>query len=404
MKSLRNCVIALAVALTLASCSQDNPVDKHPERNITAADQKTIANSNDFGYDLFKLVEKDNPGKNVFLSPLSVSFALGMTYNGASGSTREAFVNVLRLAGMDSIEVNDSYRNVSDILYSLDDKVKFSLANSIWYKQEYSFEKTFIDLNKKYFNAEVTALDFNSPDAAGIINKWVEENTGGKIKKLIESVSPEMIMYLINTIYFDAPWKYKFDKTKTIDGEFINSNGETINCKLMQNSGKFLCWRDQTVTALSLPYGNGSFRMLLLMPEGSISDYIAGLDNSDINAIDALLAERETDIVIPRFTMDFDVKLNDYLSAMGLSIAFDPNTADFYNMYKASDELYISEVKHKSYVEVDEEGTVAAAATSVGIGNTATPPTYVFNKPFVFLITDTKTNTVMFIGKLEKPL
>jgi serpin B len=330
--------------------------------------------------------------------------ALGMAYNGSAGTTRDAFVNTLHFIGMDEIAINESYKNINDILSKLDNSVKFGLANSIWYRQGWTFEQNFIDINKKYFYAEVSALDFSDPLAPGIINNWVESKTNGKIKKLLDKISESTVMYLINTIYFNAPWKFKFDKNKTRTELFYNSNKIAINCNMMNSFGGYDQYTDETVTALSLPYGNGSFRMLLLQPQGvNIDEYIAQLDYTKFAEINAALKKININISVPRFKMEFEDKLNDYLANLGLSIAFMPGAADFSNMYKGPESLFISEVKHKSYVDVNEEGTEAAAATSIGIDLTSTPNSFKFNSPFVFIIHDTKTNTVMFIGKMEKP-
>lgn len=395
---------ALLITIALVSCSTDGPVDIHPEKNLTLTDKQMISTANDFGFDIFKSVNKNFQGQNVFISPLSISMALGMAYNGSAGTTRDAFVNTLHYIGMDETAINESYKNINDILSKLDNNVKFGLANSIWYRQGWTFEQNFIDINKKYFYAEVSALDFSDPLAPGVINNWVESKTNGKIKKLLDKISESTVMYLINTIYFNAPWKFKFDKNKTTTELFHNSNKIAINCNMMNSYGGYDQYTDETLTALSLPYGNGSFRMLLLQPQGvNIDEYIAQLDYTKFAEINATLKKININISVPRFKMEFEDKLNDYLANLGLSIAFMPGAADFSNMYKGPESLFISEVKHKSYVDVNEEGTEAAAATSIGIDLTATPNSFKFNSPFVFIIHDTKTNTVMFIGKMEKP-
>lgn len=394
----------LLATVILISCGVEEPIDTHPEKNLKESDKELIAKANVFGFEIFKSVNKKFFGKNVFISPLSISMALGMAYNGSAGDTREAFEGMLGFAGMDENTVNESYRNINSILPKLDKDVKFSLANSIWYRNGWVFEQSFIDLNKKYFNAEVKGLDFHSPLAPGEINNWVESKTNGKIKKLINVIPDEMVMYLINTIYFNAPWRFKFDKTKTVTDLFYSSEKIAINSFMMNAHREYDLYTNDGIQAVSLPYGNGSFRMLLVQPETmNIDEYIDKFDYNEFLDINKNLRSTKTYLFIPRFKMEFEETLNEYLKKMGLEIAFIPELADFTRIYKGPEKLYISEVKHKSYVEVNEEGTEAAAATSIGMGTTSMPVSLKFNKPFIFIIHDVKTNTVMFIGKMEKP-
>ena len=186
MRIAMKCFGVLMAVVMIVSCGIDEPADIHPEKNLTENDRVVVSNTNDFGFDVFRSVNRDNPGANVFISPLSISMALGMAYNGSAGTTRDAFTDVLGLGGMSDELINQSYWNINDILTKLDKNVRFGLANSIWYRSGWLFEQNFIDINKKYFNAEVRGLDFGNPLSPGIINDWVESKTNGKIKKLIE--------------------------------------------------------------------------------------------------------------------------------------------------------------------------------------------------------------------------
>lgn len=402
-------LILLAGFILLQCSTSPTSTDKPVARELTAAEKLLVQSGNRFGLKLFKQVVEAEGDKNVFVSPLSVSMALGMTYNGANGETRQAMQKTLELSGLTLEEVNQSYQSLIQLLTQLDPKVRFQIANSIWYREEYTFEKEFIDLNKEYFDALVTGLNFSDPEAAGIINAWVDESTNGKIKGIVDPpIDPYTIMFLINAIYFKGTWAYEFDKKLTVDDRFFLPDGSDGRCKMMNQKGEFPYFENAAFQAIDLPYGDGDFSMMVLLPrmQADVDSLIAEFNEEDWNKWIAALSKREGELQLPRFTLEYGVKLNDVLSALGMGIAFDPTRADFSNLYKDRKDVHISRVKHKSFVEVNEEGTEAAAVTSVEVGITSVQPTGFWmrvDRPFVFAIRENRSGTILFIGKIVDP-
>ncbi len=395
--------------LILNQCSAKNPAGLAPDpRQLTANETKLVTSGNQFGVNLFKAVATEDANKNVFISPLSVSMALGMALNGAAGDTRTEMENTLALQGLTREEINQSYKSLIRLLQGLDPKVVFRIANSIWYRQEMSFKKTFIDLNQNYFNAEVRALDFGNPSSVGIINHWVDNQTNGKIKEIIQQISPSDIMFLINAIYFKGTWTYKFDPEKTTQEDFHTSAGTTEPVQMMSQGGRFLYQENSEFQAVDLPYGNGDFRMMIVLPKsGQDLSLMTGKMNSQtLNGWLNGFSEQEGTIKFPRFEMSYEIELNKVLEALGMNSAFSPQQADFKNMYEGSENAYISQVLHKTYVKVDEEGTEAAAVTSVTVGITSVGQRFFMqvNRPFMFIIHDSRSQSILFIGRILSPV
>jgi serpin B len=375
----------------------------------THVEENLPASSDGFTLGLFKTIvaeENRDKQKNVFVSPLSVSLALGMAYNGAAGETREAMQRALGLQGMSIEEVNNSYLNLANRLRNLDPTVTMKIANSIWYRQGFSVEQSFIDLNRTYFDAAVRALDFNDPGAVTTINAWVNENTNGKITSIIDETPDGMMMCLIDAVYFKGAWKTQFDKNVTRADQFILSYGGRKPCKMMSlRHFKFQQLHEEAFEAADLPYGNGAFNMAILLPDSGVTvDSIVSL-LSDDNWRDWLTRFRDftQDLQLPKFQIEYEIELSEVLSALGMGIAF-TNAADFTGISR-NDLLKISEVKHKTYVAVDEEGTEAAAVTGVVVGSTGSPPRpFRVDRPFVFVIHEKESGTILFVGKVVDPV
>ncbi len=399
-------VLIVLSLLVLAQCS-DKPTEPAPVevRQLSAGEQALVESGNDFGLNLFREIVAQEPAdSNIFISPLSVAMALGMTYNGARGETQEAMQEVLELSGMDLQEVNESYQSLIELLRGLDDDVEFNLANSIWHRDDFSVEPEFIDLNQTYFDAVVRALDFNDPGAKDIINAWVNENTRGKIETIIDEIPPQMVMYLINAIYFKANWSQPFDKDNTFTAQFTRSDGTQVPCEMMVSTADFTYYRGEDFSLVDLPYGDSLYSMTVLLPdsETDLNDFATGLDEAELALWLANAVAREIYLGLPKFELEYKLKLNDVLEALGMEIAFDPTYADFTGINKDGG-LYIDEVLHKTYVKVDEEGTEAAAVTSVGVGYSSMPPSLFADHPFVLLIRENHSGTILFMGKITEP-
>jgi serine protease inhibitor len=399
------------IAIIFLYCSKcpTKTIENTPPLNLSAAEKSLLQSDNRFGFKLFQEVVKEEKDTNVFISPLSVSLALGMTYNGANGSTREAMKNTLELNGLTLQEVNESYQHLIKLFSELDPDVLFQIANSIWYRQGWTFEEEFIQLNKTYFNSQVKGLDFDDPHSADVINAWVSENTKGRITSIINPpIDPSMVMYLIDAIYFKGIWTYQFDKTATREWPFLLPDNSTKTCQMMGIKSKFPYYENGEFQAVSLPYGKGDYSMIVFLPQWgkNVDSLVADLNQENM---DKWLSQFHSDsgkVCLPKFSLEYGLKLNDALKALGMSVAFDPDQADFSNMFQGKG-LFISEVKHKTFVEVNEEGTEAAAVTSIGMATTALLPSIPFeivvDRPFVFLIRENLTGTILFMGKIVEP-
>jgi serpin B len=315
----------------------------------------------------------------------------------------------LELSGLTIEEVNKSYNSLLELLGQLDPKVRFQIANSIWYRKGMSFEKEFIDLNKTYFDALVSELDFADPEAAETMNGWVEENTNGKITQIVDPpIDPLMVMFLINAIYFKGTWTQEFDRGLTRDADFFPPGGSRKPCKLMTREDEFRYLENSDFQAIDLPYGDGDFSMIVFLPRlnKNIDSLVGEFNQENWNVWISSFTERKGTLELPRFTLRYELKLNDVLKALGMAVAFQPYAADFSDMYKGPQNLYISQVKHKTFVEVNEEGTEAAAVTSVGVAMTSVDPTVFWmrvDRPFVFAIRENKSQTLLFLGKIVEP-
>jgi serine protease inhibitor len=400
------CTVAILCCwVLLVQCSDKSTTPTPtPPRDLTAAEKELVSSGNKFGLKLFREIVSQEGDKNVFISPLSVSMALGMTYNGADGSTQEAMQNTLELQGMSLEDVNKSYRSVNDLLRGLDPRVTFQIANSIWYRQGFEVESTFVDLNQTYFDAVVSALDFADPSAVVTINNWVNEKTNGKIDKIIERIPNNTVMYLIDAIYFKGTWKLRFDPRKTAAQPFHLSNGFEKSCQMMaMPETKIASFYTREFMAVDLKYGDGDYSMAILLPHSDMNLDSVMSQLNDENWLSWLgqFETRDLALQVPKFEIEFEKSLKDALGAMGMAIAF-TDSADFTGINRLGN-LLITEVKHKTYVKVDEEGTVAAAVTSVGVGYTSAPFEFVVDRPFLFVIHENHSGTILFMGKIVDP-
>ncbi len=389
----------------LVQCSDKSTTSTPtPPRDLTAVEKGLVSSSNKFGLKLFREVVAQEKDTNIFISPLSVSMALGMTYNGANGATQEAMQNTLELQGLSLQDVNESYHSVIDLLRGLDPRVTFQIANSIWCRQGFAVESTFINLNQTYFDAVVQALDFADPSAVVTINHWVDENTNGKIDKILDDIPENMVMYLINAIYFKGTWKLKFDPTKTVAQSFYLSDGSTKTCQMMTMPETDISYLGtELFSAIDLKYGSGQYSMTILLPNSNVGldAVIAQLTDESWQAWTEGFRPYEMVVDLPKFEIEYGTQLKDVLSALGMGIAFS-DFADFTGINRNGN-LTISEVKHKTYVKVDEEGTEAAAVTSVGIELTSGPMMFRVDRPFLFVIRESHSGTILFMGKIVDP-
>jgi serpin B len=396
--------ILTVIAVGAIAYYQDEGESKRP-LSAGKFDGRLVAANNRFGFELFNHLHQKDHGKNVFYSPLSVALALSMTYNGAAGETREAIWRTLKTEDLSLDEFNQANAALINSLMSSDPKVEMAIANSIWTRQGVKFREDFLERNRQFFGSEVAALDFGAPGALTTINNWVSQNTKRKIPAIIDRINPADVMFLINAVYFKGQWEKKFKKELTENEPFYPLSGPQKDVPMMSQSGDFQYYRGDKFQAVRLFYGSKDASLDLFLPDkdSSIYDLLKRLDFEQYRQCARSFRNRLVDIKIPRFRMEYESSLNDPLKALGMGIALEPGKADFSGMLDHSN-IYISEVKHKAVVDINEEGAEAAAATEVG-GPLRAPQrfTFIADHPFLMMIRDQRADVILFMGVVVDP-
>jgi serine protease inhibitor len=382
----------------------------HPMPPLNSFQKGVVNSANTFGLKMFRDMDRRNVGQNVLISPLSVSMALGMALNGARGSTEDAIRQTLGFAGMVTDDINSTYAELTAALTSLDPTVTMDIANSVWYRPELQVEQAFKDVNAAYFGAQIQSLDFSDPSAAGVINGWVSDATRGKILSIVPDPIPSgVVMYLINAIYFKGTWTFRFDSTATRDDDFILTGGAKTPCRMMIAGDSIAYLEADGLQAVELTYGSAGFSMTILLPPGGtdIDQFIADLTPEKWDGWVQHLTTTNVEIHLPKFKIPFFALLNPHLVNLGMGIAFS-DAADFRGIDRRGN-LAISEVLHKTFIQVDEAGTEAAAVTSIGfratsVGGGGGIPVIILNRPFLYVIRERLSGTILFIGKLAQPV
>lgn len=387
----------------IASCTK--MIDDPTPIELDLKSQQLVEADNAFGLDLLQRLNETEDG-NFTISPLSVSLALAMTYNGAEGETKASMEEALKVAGLTSDEINQSYQGLVNALLEADDKVTLGIAQSIWYRMGYTVMDDFVNVNQKYYNAEVNELDFSREDAKDIMNGWIEDNTNGKIKNMISAVNPSHVMFLINAIYFNGDWQTKFKKSDTQKMTFRSEKSGHVQVDMMMKEDSVLFVSNELFSAVELPYGKGNFNMVVLVPseEKNTADIIDELTAENwVDWMESLQPYDDLEIWLPKFKDEYKIKLNDVLKAMGMELAFTP-AADFSGI-NGDGGIWIDYVQHNTFIDVNEAGTEAAAATVVAMVEMAMPQRTVFHadKSFVYAITEKETGAILFIGKIDTP-
>lgn len=389
------------------SCSlfeEEGTTERQPPREPTPSERAIVNAGNVFGMNVFNALHKADPDSNMLISPLSISMALGMALNGAENETYDAMRQTLALSGLEEENINISYQTAVELLTSMDPDVIISIANSIWYREGLPVYNEFIETNQVYFNAEVSELDFTDPNSVNIINDWVDTATNGIIETILQEIPDDIIMYLINALYFKGGWRIPFDEDVTQDRPFHNYDGTETSVPMMGQEitvPYYTSWEDKLLMA-DIPFGDSLFSFTVIIPE-DINTFADSLTLDKWNHYINNLHSGEVYIGLPRFDLAWEKSLNNILKTLGMNVAFDQNMADFSRIMPLDyGNIFISEVKHKTYLTVDEEGAVAAAVTSVGIGITSAPPSIIADRPFLLAIRENHLGTIMFIGKVMK--
>jgi serpin B len=372
-------------------------------RPLTGEEVALIQSSNAFTLGLFQKASAAEPQKNVFLSPLSASMTLGMTLNGARGGTFDAMRSALQFGVRPQTDINSSYKSLISLLIGLDPTTEMRIANSVWYRNTLQINPAFVTASHDYFDADVSALDFAKSDQAKqAINGWVNDKTAGRIPTIVDQIEPDHVMYLINAIYFKGQWRTAFDRGATKMESFSSGAGGVQSVPMMHLEGtefRGSTWTDGT-KHVDLPYGNGAFNMSVYLPPdtSSIETFVARLNVADLMQSDHGLALK---LWLPRVKLEYERRLNDDLSALGMGIAF-TDAADFSGMTTNAHPIVISEVLQKTFLSIDEEGTEAAAVTKGAMSDSA-PVTLVMrcDRPYLIVIRERLSGAIVFIGKIN---
>jgi serpin B len=412
----------LAAVLALAGCSQELPdapgeliaSDKQrvTEPDVSAEDLASIAAANtDFGVALYRQVAK--PGENFFFSPFSISQAFSMVYAGARGNTEQQMQQALHFT-LPQERLHPAM-NALDLVLQRPVKPKpgqkgspptFRLVNGTWGQQGFAFEPRYLDTLALHYGAGVRAVDFQS-DAEALrtqINDWVAGQTEDRIKNLLPSgfVTSDTRLVLVNALYFKGSWANQFEPTRTRSATFHQLDGSETQAQMMEREGALASMRGDGFMALALPYVGDASRMLLIVPDsGRFSEVEARLSASFLDGIRQGLNNTDAVLRLPKFQVEAGFALPDAMKALGMVDAFN-ESADLSGISTQAN-LYITGAQHKAFVAVDETGTEAAAATGVGVGDESIPPLVTVDRPFLFLIEDVETKSVLFLGRLLKP-
>jgi serine protease inhibitor len=408
-------LLAAVILLVLNATACANPFSKPislEKRQVAAAgvDARIVKASNEFGMQLHRQLVQSEPNKmkNIFISPTSISLAVAMTYNGSKGETQTAMAKTMGWQGMSLDEMNRGNKTLISLLQQPGRGVQLRIANSLWSRKEIPFHKDFLKTNQAFYDAKITELDFNSPKAPDTINDWVNKNTNGKIPKIIESIDPMEVLFLMNAIYFIGGWKKEFQPSVTKEESFKLQDGSNKQVQMMAQTGTYEYLQDEGFQAIRLPYGDGQMDMLVILPAESSS--LGALHDklwADQSRWQQPFQQSRGEIKLPRFKIEYGEQLKEPFKAMGMTLPFDDVRADFSGMAPVPPNLYISAVTHKTFVEVNEKGTEAAAITSVHMSTTSAPIDKPFqmtiNRPFFFAIEDRQTGAWLFVGSLVDP-
>ncbi len=403
-------VFSISIPLLFSQCSE-KPEELLPGEpvpiDLNNTQTSLVKSGNSFAFDIFsKVLGNAGESENVIISPLSISYALSMTVNGANGATREAILEALRVNGISPDEINSSLKDLTDALLTVDKRVLISIANSVWTENDFAVKKSFTDILTDYYDAESESFDIADPGVPGRINAWIESKTNGLIKNMVDKLKDNTVMLLINAIYFKGKWKSEFDPDETSLKTFYKLSG-TADVQMMKQKSDFKIYEGNGFLMGEFPYGQGNFVMDIILPDArdGVAALLPSITESSFNEWIALRTIQEVNLSLPRFKYGFKKELKEVLTDMGMGIAFNDG-ADFTNI-ASFPPLVINDVTHQAFIETNEEGTEAAAATIVDIGTTsAGPQPLIFNvdHPFLYIIREITTNTIIFMGRVADPL
>lgn len=418
MISLKRKIIGLfllaGLLVIVTACGMaSNSGGVNDSKGITFGDEEykqIIAPNNELGFKLLPEVEADENG-NTFISPTSLFMALSMLYNGADGETKEEIAKVLETEGMTEEALNKANASLLTTLLKGSDQIQLEIANSIWINKRFHFQEAFTQNNENYFQAEIEEIDISDDGSVKRINDWVKNATNGKIEDIIEEpLDSDLVAFLINAIYFKGDWKYEFDEGRTEDANFHLADGVAKKIPLMALHEELAYMENDAFQAVKLPYGNGEMSMQVFLPkeESDLATFKETITAENWALWQGKFEEREGTTLLPKFQLDYEIELNDALLKLGMTSAFDFE-ANFEKMIQETNPIWIDEVKQKTFLEVNEKGTEAAAATVIEVVTESSvvdedESFYMeVNRPFFITITDEKTGMILFMGVIENP-
>lgn len=372
--------------------------------------EKIHSANNALGFQLLSQVDPDDHG-NVFISPTSLLMALSMVYNGADAETKEEIAKALQMEGINVTDLNKANASLMSMLHDHSEDMELTVANSIWLNEHFHFQEHFKDNTEDYFNAMIQEIDVHDSKASDTINDWVKKATNGKIEDIVDSpLDPNMVSILINAIYFNGNWTYEFNQELTEDRPFHLEDGSSKEVPIMTLNEELAYMENEYIQAVTLPYGDDedmSMNVILPKENSSLEEVRSLIANESWQDWQQELTSQEGTVMLPKFQLEYEATLNESLEKLGMKTAFDENKANFSKMIQEEDPLWISEVKQKTFIDVNETGTEAAAATSTEIETTSAPidPPFIMeiNRPFIIIITDHPTDTILFMGSINKP-
>jgi serine protease inhibitor len=406
-------ILAAGLCGLTTSCERQNnddpPGDPVPI-DLTLKQKEVVEAANEFAFDLFApMVTEEKGGENIMISPFSITSALSMTLNGAAGETFEAMRSALCYDGKTIDEINATYLKLMEEMVPVDPRVVMEIANSAWVEEQFTPKQAFIDALVEWYLAEVKDIDVNDPGAVKMVNDWIAEKTHDRIQDMLSSLPDNLAMLLVNAVYFKGKWRHQFDKDDTDDRPFYVTPDAPVDVPMMYQKENFAVAGTANATLVEMPYGQGNYSMVVMLPDEGVSlaEAAMTLNPGDWTEWMGYLSggTREVELYMPRFKYEYKRSLGADLAALGMDIAFDPYHADFSNL--SDIQLYITEVLHQTFIENNEEGTEAAAATIVIIGATSvgpiTPQVININRPFLYFIRETTTGTIVFMGQVTNP-
>lgn len=401
-------IVALTGALALAACGDSTgPEDvgpiTHLPRQLTAAEEQVLSGSNAFAFHLAPELLPEEPGDNLFWSPLSLSMLLGMILNGTDGDTWDQMRDVLGFDGMSEEEINDAYLGLVGLLTELDPSVETAIGNSTWTDTGFPVIAAFEERVAEHFGAEARELDLSDPASLDAINGWASDATNGRIETIFDELPANTVMVLLNAIYFKGSWTTEFDPDETRPGPFTRPDGSTVSADLMYRRDTLAFGGDEDVAIVDLPYGGGAFSMTVVVPRAGVSvdDVTGSLGPERWNGWIEGLTVVDGVVRLPRFELEWEARLNDPLQALGMTHAFEPGLADFTRLTPGGG-VWLALVKQKAFVKVDEEGTEAAAVSGGAVVDSA-PPEVRADRPFLFVLRDRLSGTILFMGVVNDP-